>query len=136
MLTLPQAEEIEDAAVTGARTIMWSTLLNSLLGFVLVITIIFTWGDMRTIAGTNTGYPFIQIFIDVTKSYAGTNAMAAIMVITLTASCIAVVATASRQIWAFARDNGVPCSKFVSHVSPPAMSSQSRKGDCMSVLTK
>jgi len=95
---------------------MWATYLNSFLGFIIVITVIFTWGNMTDIAATETGYPFLQIFYNVTNSYAGTDILALIIVLTLTGSVIACVATASRQIWAFARDNGVPFSNFIRHV--------------------
>lgn len=37
------SEEIKDAARTLPRAIMWSTYLNSFLGLIMVITLIFTW---------------------------------------------------------------------------------------------
>lgn len=95
---------------------MWSTYLNSFLGLIVVVTLIFTWGDMEAIATSPTGYPFLAVFDNTTNSHAGSSVLAAILVITLTASCVAVVATASRQIWAFARDNGVPFSAFLRQV--------------------
>lgn len=115
-LTSISAEEIADAARTLPKAIMWSTYLNALLGFVVVVTLIFTWGDMEVIAETPTGYPFLAVFNNTTNSPAGSSVLAAILIVTLTASCIAVVATASRQIWAFARDNGVPFSGFLRQV--------------------
>src|SRR6202041_1463348 len=74
-------------------------------------------GDQASILATTTGYPFIQIFFNVTGSYSGTNAMTAILIITLTSSCISEIAPASRQLWSFARDNGVPFSSTVARVS-------------------
>ena len=82
----------------------------------MVVTLIFTWGDADEIAKTSTGYPFIRVLFNVTKSPAATDVLSAILVITLTASAIACVATASRQLWAFARDGGVPFSNFVAVV--------------------
>ena len=67
------AEEIKDAAVTLPKSIMVSTYLNSFLGLIMVITLIFTWGDADKIASTATGYPFIQVLFDVTKSHAATD---------------------------------------------------------------
>jgi amino acid transporter len=96
---------------------MWSVGLNSILGFVMVLTLCFTMGDQASILASATGYPFIQIFFNVTGSYSGTNAMTAILIITLTSSCISEIATASRQLWSFARDNGVPFSSIVARVS-------------------
>ena len=86
------------------------------MGYIMAITICFTLGDVTSILTTPTGYPFIQVFYNITQSYAGTNTMVAIIIITLTSSCISEVATASRQIWSFARDNGLPFSGFLSQV--------------------
>ena len=90
--------------------------LNAFLGLLMVITLIFTWGNLSEVADTATGLPFLQILYDVTKSLVAVDVLAAVVIITLTASVIAVVATASRQIWAFARDNGVPFSRAIAYV--------------------
>ena len=95
---------------------MLSTYLNSILGLIVVISLIFTWGNATKIASSATGYPFIQVLFDVTKSQAATSVLTSILIVALTASAIACVATASRQIWAFARDNGVPFSGWVAYV--------------------
>lgn len=93
------AEEVENAARSLPRSIMWSTYLNASLGFIMVITLIFTWGDMSEIAQTPTLYPFIQVFYNTTKSNAGTTVMALIVMLPLVGSVIACIAAASRQIW-------------------------------------
>ena len=90
--------------------------INAVLGFVMLITLCFTLGDVEEILKSPTGYPFIQIFYNTTKSLAATDALVTILVITLTASTISEVATASRQLWSFARDGGVPFSKTLAYV--------------------
>jgi amino acid transporter len=72
-----------------------------------------TVSDIPTLLQSQTGFPFIDMFYAATKSYAATNVMTAIMVINLTASAIAVLATASRQLWAFARNRGFPFSLWL-----------------------
>ncbi len=111
------AEETRNAAISLPRTIMWSSALNAVLGFAMVITIVFTWGDMDEIRQTPTLYPFIQVFYNTTQSIAGTSVMTVIVMLMVFASTIAVTATASRQIWSFARDYGVPFPGVVSRVS-------------------
>lgn len=90
--------------------------VNAVLGFVMIITLCFTLGDVNNILETPTEFPFIQIFYNTTQSYTATNTMTAILVITLTASTITEVATASRQLWSFARDRGLPFSSFFAYV--------------------
>ena len=117
------AEEIQDASETLPKAIMWSVYLNCFMGLIMAVTICFTLGDVTSILASTTGYPFIQVFYNMTRSYAATNLLTAIIIITLTSSCISEVATASRQIWSFARDRGLPFSGFLSHAS---LSLQSR----------
>ena len=95
---------------------MTSVFVNGVLAFVMIITISFTLGDVTRILATPTGFPFIQIFYDTTNSYVATNLMTTLLIVTLTASIITTIATASRQLWSFARDRGVPFSSFISHV--------------------
>ncbi len=96
---------------------MWSVYLNGAMGFMMAITMCFCLGDLSHVVDSPTGYPFIQVFYNATKSYAATNIMVTIMIITLTACCVSEVATASRQLWSFARDKGVPFSNWLAHVS-------------------
>lgn len=110
------AEETEDSARSIPRTIMYSTYINAFLGFLMAITLIFTWGDMAEISDSLYGWPFLTIFYNATGSTAATIAMTMLVIFPLTGSVIACVATASRQTWAFARDNGVPFSATVRHV--------------------
>jgi hypothetical protein len=95
---------------------MWSIGLNAVLGFLMAVTLIFTMGDVNSILDTPTGQPFMQVFFNATQSYAATNVMCAIVIIILCSCCISEVATASRQIWSFARDGGLPASAWLSKV--------------------
>jgi amino acid transporter len=54
--------------------------------------------------------PSIQLFYNVTRSYVDGNVMIAIVIIALLFAVVSEIATASRQIWSFARDNGLPFS--------------------------
>lgn len=83
----------------------------------MCVTLTFRLGDVDSVLATTTGYPFIQVFYNATNSYAGTNVMVAIIIVLLTVCCISEIATASRQIWAFARDRGLPGSSWLSKVS-------------------
>lgn len=107
------AEETKDSSRTLPVSLMLGFIVNALLGFFVLVTVIFTLGDIETILATPTGYPFLQIFYNTTKSLTGTNIMAAVIIINLTASSIAVLATASRQLWAFARNKGLPFSSIL-----------------------
>jgi amino acid transporter len=43
--------------------------------------------------------------------------MTALILVLMSAAAIGIMASASRLLWAFARDGGVPLSKYISRVS-------------------
>ena len=77
-----------------------------------------TLGDLDDVLSTPTGYPFIQVFYNVTHSKAGATAMSCILVLSSVANGMTNMATASRQLFAFARDGGVPFHRWFATVSP------------------
>ena len=112
------AEEIKDASVTLPRSVVSGVIINGIMGFIMVITICFTLGDIQSLLTTPTKYPFIQLFFNTTKSYAATNAMTSMIIIVFTSAVISEIATSSRQLWSFARDGGFPFSPFIAKVRP------------------
>lgn len=111
------SEEIKDASITLPRAMMWTIVINGSLGFVMLVTFCFCLGDVNVILSNPNIMPFIQTFFIATESHVGTSAMTAILITLTTCGCITNVATASRQMFAFARDRGLPFSTFFAHVS-------------------
>jgi choline transport protein len=111
------SEEIKDASLVLPRAIMWAAGINGTMGFIMIITFCFCLGSVLDIVGSPTGYPFIQVFYNVTNSNAGASIMTAILIVNITSACISTVATVSRQTWSFARDKGLPFSSFIGYVS-------------------
>ena len=98
---------------------MTSLPLNAALGLCMILTLCFCTVDVESVMASPVGmagYPFIQIFYDATGSLGATTMMVILPLISLTGSVIAEVATASRQLWSFARDGGVPFSSTVAKV--------------------
>lgn len=111
------SEEVKNASDTLPKAILWGASLNAVLGYLMIFTLCFTMTDIPSLLATKTGFPFIQLFYDITHSQAGTTVMAAIVIITLVFAVVSEVATASRQIWAFSRDDGFPFSRFLRRVN-------------------
>ena len=82
------SEEIRDAGLVLPRATFSAIVINGFFGFVMIITFCFTVGDPAAILETYTGYPFIQSFYNATGSYAGASVMVAIMITTITSSCM------------------------------------------------
>ncbi|KAJ5180521.1 hypothetical protein N7492_003731 [Penicillium capsulatum] len=111
------AEEVANAAVVIPRAIITGMSLNSLLGFSMMITVLFCLGDVKNVLETPTGFPFIQIFYNSTASYAGASVMTAVIMVLTLACSTGITATASRMTWSFARDQGLPFSHFLKQVN-------------------
>ncbi|KAK5721219.1 hypothetical protein LTR17_014780 [Elasticomyces elasticus] len=111
------AEEVANAALNIPRAILGAMLINGLVGFAMMVTVLYCLGDVETVLGTATGFPFIQIFADSVNNTAGATVMVA-LVITVTWACaIGITTTASRMTWSFARDKGLPFSSFIARVN-------------------
>ena len=86
----------------------------------MLITYCFCFGPLDTedsALNSPTGFPFIAVFANATGSKGAASAMTAVLIILGVCSCISNIATASRQMFAFARDKGLPGSAFLAHVS-------------------
>ena len=101
-------EEIQNACMVVPRSILVSLGLNSALGLGMLIGVLYCLGDVEAAFTTPTKYPFIEIFMQATNSRQGSLAMAAIVLIMGIFCQVAILAVASRVLWAFARDRGVP----------------------------
>ena len=84
----------------------------------MVITFLFCIGDMQKALASPTGYDFLYVFENGTLSKGGATAMASLILVMGLAATFGLLASASRQTWAFARDNGLPFSKYISRVKP------------------
>ncbi|KAF2747782.1 amino acid transporter [Sporormia fimetaria CBS 119925] len=112
------SEELRDASYTLPRAMVWTAVSNSALGFLMLITMCFCLGDVESVLSSRTGFPHIQVIYNATQSVGGTTALAAITVTMAIFGCVNNVATCSRQLFAFARDGGLPLSEFLSYVHP------------------
>lgn len=74
-------------------------------------------GDsVDALLGTNYVQPYVQILYNVTQSHAGATALTCLLFVLLVFGTINQVTTASRQLYAFARDEGLPFSAFLGRV--------------------
>ena len=87
-------------------------------GFAMLIAILYCIGDIEAALNTPTGYPFIEIFTYATRSVSGGTAVSALIIVMFVACGISTLASASRQLWAFSRDQAVPNARIMTYVHP------------------
>jgi choline transport protein len=95
-----------------------SVTINGVIGLIYAIILLFSLGDLESLLQSKTGFPFMQLFLNVTGSPAGASVLSLCITAIATAANAACVTSTSRTAWAFARDGGLPASGFFSEVSP------------------
>jgi len=109
------SEEVRDASTVIPRCMIYSYLLNGFMGFVMLVTMLLCISDLDSTI--HSPAPFVTVF-----SATGYPTLALILtlilcVLNLGGNITALTAT-SREMWAFARDNGLPFARWLSHVNP------------------
>lgn len=98
---------------------MVSTIvLNGLTGFVMVITFAYCIGPVQAALKPEYNFAFIGTFFNATGSHAGTTVMTCVITLLTFCSAISNLATASRQLFALARNNGLPFANVWRHIRP------------------
>jgi amino acid transporter len=117
------SEELKDASYVLPRSMVATAIVNYTMGWLMTITVMSTLGDITSIMSTTTGQPYIQVVLNATQSRVGTSVLTATVAIILLFSAVNLVTTSSRQLFAFARDRGLPFSKTLAYVHPLSSSS-------------
>ena len=144
------AEEIHGAQRVVPFSIWFSVFLNGLLGFSILLVFLMSIGDVEQATETVTGYPFMDIMARALGSTQGATAIVrasrsfrflanmgqiTVMEIVNIFSASDIMATASRTIWAFSRENGLPFSHILVKVRFKSTSSLFSRAKLMSRFT-
>lgn len=109
-------EEMKSASKEAPKAIVLAVILGAVTGFAFLVTLCFCIGDIETTANTSTGVPVIQIIYDSTGSRVATCILTSLISVIVIVAGNNILAEGSRSVYAFARDNGLPFSKFFSKV--------------------
>ena len=109
-------EEIINATTVVPRAMMFSIAVNGILGFAITVAICFCLGDIETALDSPTGFPFLEMFYRATNNLSSATAMAVLIELLIIFCHISIMAAASRMMWAFARDFGLPGSRYLNRV--------------------
>lgn len=114
---LQMSEEVHNAAVIVPRSMLISIAVNSTIGGSMLLAQLFCIPDPEGLLNLGLQYPFIQVFLNSTGSVVGSALMVAINIINQVGLNITNVATASRMLWSFSRDKGVPGWRHITRVT-------------------
>ncbi|KAH9172426.1 APC amino acid permease [Lactarius sanguifluus] len=104
-------EETHNAAMAGSIGIVMSIGVSAILGWFLILGLLFSIQDYDNTVASSTGQPVTQIFLDTV----GQNGAIVLMVIIIGAMFFCgtfSVTSNSRMMYAFSRDGAIPGSSF------------------------
>ena len=84
---------------------------------VFATVLLFYMGPLEDVIATPL--PILWVIYNITGSSAAANVLVSILVIIIGFALFNIFASVSRLIWVFARDNGLPFSKFFAYVCSP-----------------
>ncbi|CAG8187996.1 unnamed protein product [Penicillium olsonii] len=125
---------VPNADVEGPKIMVSCVGIGTVTGSIFLIVLLFVAGNMEKVTTSAAG-PLLQILLDATKSNAGAicllmydtvqqhhayklTARVRLPLVCLVFAIISVMTTSSRMIFAFARDGGLPASRFFATVHP------------------
>lgn len=111
------AEEVKDAGRYVPISIFWSYIGNGIMAIMFLVTYLFSIDNIDNALADPTTFPFIYVFKTAVNT-AGVNGITIMTLLVVIAANISYNTSTARQTFAFARDNGLPFSKWIGHVDP------------------
>ncbi|KAE8317943.1 amino acid/polyamine transporter I [Aspergillus transmontanensis] len=108
-------EEIPNPSVKGPKVMLTCVGIGTFTGSVFLIVLLFVAGDITDVVSSKAG-PLLQILLHATQNTAGAICLLMLPLVCLVFATLSVMTTSSRMIFAFARDGGLPASRFFAHV--------------------
>jgi amino acid transporter len=111
------SEEVRNAATSIPHAILIVYVANFVLLFPLLLTIVYHMPDTAEALGDATSYPVVHVLRQSMSDQWVTGVLVVICVLVV-CSNIAYLSATSRDLFAFARDKGVPLSNWLSTIDP------------------
>ncbi|KAI0850494.1 amino acid transporter [Daldinia vernicosa] len=117
------SEEVRSANTVVPQSLIYTITINGSLAFAMIIALLFCLSDAPAAAAAadTLYYPFLQIFESAVKSTTGACLMAGVILVIVIMSSISAYASASRMIWSFARDKGLPFDRILVKLNSNAL---------------
>ncbi|KEF58804.1 uncharacterized protein A1O9_03647 [Exophiala aquamarina CBS 119918] len=111
-------EEMKTPQRDSPQAMVAAVAIGGTTGIVFILVMLFSLVDPDTILATKTNSPVVELIYQATGSRAGTVVLSCALAVCFVNGTNGCVTSGSRLLWAMARDNGSPFSKFLSHITP------------------
>lgn len=111
------AEEVRNASVSIPRVMMATWVFNYITIFIALVTIAYHMPDIDLALADATEFPVIYVLRQ-TMSLAWLNVVLVVILLLLILGNLSYLASVTRDLFAFARDQGLPFSGWIGKVDP------------------
>lgn len=110
-------EELPSPQTNGPKVLWMSVVTGAVTGWLFMVASLLCIQNLQEMLNPPSGLPFVAL-LKQTMGATGTVALLAIFVASLFTTGIGNTTTASRLVWGFARDGGLPFSNYLKHTDP------------------
>lgn len=101
--------------IEGPKIMLYAICIGMFTGFIFLTCLMFVLKDVDAVIESAAG-PLLQILYDATSNKAGAICLLMFPVICMLFTTTSIMTTSSRMSYAFARDRGLPASRFFAQV--------------------
>ncbi|KAK8214627.1 putative choline transporter Hnm1 [Phyllosticta capitalensis] len=110
-------EEMPNPSRNAPLALLCTLLIAFVTGLTYLIALMFSVQDYAALSDSSTGLPLAELFRQATSSTGGAFALIFLLWVALGPCMVGSQLSTSRVVWAFARDGGIPGSRWFSQVS-------------------
>ncbi|RAL08248.1 amino acid transporter [Aspergillus homomorphus CBS 101889] len=107
------AEEVANSSMVVPHSMLFAIAINGVLGFAMLVTFLFTAGDLSVILKSEATYPFMQILENATQSKGAATVFASMIAIMQACCGLGGISSGSRMLWAFSREQALPGWRWI-----------------------
>ncbi|CAG7564358.1 unnamed protein product [Fusarium equiseti] len=115
---LHMTEEMPTPSRDAPLAMVYAVGVGGTTGTIFVLVMLFCLTDLPSIVATTTGMPIVELIFQSTNSRAGTTFLTLMLAICFIHGTNGSITSASRLLYAMARDKGVPYHSYFSHIHP------------------
>ncbi|KAG7663765.1 HNM1 [[Candida] subhashii] len=112
------SEETSKPRTDIPKAVLSTVTIGFVTAFTYSIAMFYCINNLDDIINSNTGMPILDIFYQALRNKHGALALGSLVFLTATGCTIACHTWQTRICWSFARDNGLPLSKYLAIVDP------------------
>lgn len=99
------------------RSMIFSVLLNGVLSFPMLVCVLYFAGDLAEVTASGSQFPFVGTLMNAIRQTGPVTVLAIVPIILGGCVTIAALASTSRLMWSFAREQALPGWRWLRRVS-------------------